>query len=236
MRTVLKTLGALLLMGIVILAIAAYRIYQPPLPVVKADVIKVAAVGDSNTYGAGVLMDNRSQNAFPAQLEALLGEGYQVLNYGLSARTLLSTGDTPYTAEAFYQHSQTANPDIVLVMLGTNDSKPHNWNAAAYERELAEFVAVYKKLPNKPQVFLLTVPAAYDNVMDVDQTVIESEVVPIIKRVGARTDTPVIDVFSVTKDHSEYFPDGVHPNAIGLKLVAEKVHAGIIEQAHQYGR
>jgi acyl-CoA thioesterase-1 len=136
----------------------------------------------------------------------LLGEGYQVLNYGLSARTLLSTGDTPYTEEAFYQHSQTANPDILLVMLGTNDSTPHNWNAAAY-----------------------------DNAMDVDQTVIESEVVPIIKRVGARTDTPVIDVFSVTKDHSEYVSDGVHPNAIGLKLVAEKIHAGIIEQAHQYG-
>tara|TARA_B110000503_G_C7173585_1_gene425821 strand:+ start:1276 stop:1461 length:186 start_codon:yes stop_codon:yes gene_type:complete len=61
---VLKTLGALLLMGIVIIAIAAYHIYQPSLPVVKADVGKVVAVGDSNTYGACVLTDNRILNAF----------------------------------------------------------------------------------------------------------------------------------------------------------------------------
>ena len=53
--------------------------------------VKVACVGDSITYGAGI--KDRKKNSYPAQLQSLLGEGYQVRNFGNSGSTLLKKGD-----------------------------------------------------------------------------------------------------------------------------------------------
>ena len=50
--------------------------------------------GNSITYGAFIA--NRDQNSYPAQLQAYLGDGYEVRNYGVSGRTLLTQGDYPY--------------------------------------------------------------------------------------------------------------------------------------------
>ena len=60
-------------------------------------------------------------------MQRLLGDGYQVRNYGVSGRTLLKKGDFPYWNESFYRQSRDWNPDIVVIQLGTNDSKPQNW-------------------------------------------------------------------------------------------------------------
>lgn len=91
---------------------------------VAAKVIKVACVGNSITYGANIL--NREQNSYPAQLQAYLGGEYEVRNYGVSGTTLLSKGDYPYTATPAYRQALDFQPDIVLIKLGTNDTKPQN--------------------------------------------------------------------------------------------------------------
>jgi lysophospholipase L1-like esterase len=54
----------------------------------------VACIGNSITYGAFIA--NRDQNSYPAQPQAYLGDGYEVRNYGVSGRTLLTQGDYPY--------------------------------------------------------------------------------------------------------------------------------------------
>lgn len=56
--------------------------------------VKVACIGNSITYGAFIA--NRDQNSYPAQPQAYLGDGYEVRNYGVSGRTLLTQGDYPY--------------------------------------------------------------------------------------------------------------------------------------------
>lgn len=56
--------------------------------------IKIACVGNSITYGAEVA--NRDKNAYPAQLQAMLGDHYQVENFGVTSRTLLKKGYLPY--------------------------------------------------------------------------------------------------------------------------------------------
>src|SRR5579885_3646478 len=65
------------------------------------DKIRVACVGDSITYGAGI--KDREHNSYPAQLQKLLGDGYEVRNFGVNGRTLLSKGDLPYVKERTYQ-------------------------------------------------------------------------------------------------------------------------------------
>jgi acyl-CoA thioesterase I len=98
---------------------------------------------------------NRNKNSYPAQLQQLLGSKYQVLNYGLSGRTLLKSGDFPYWNSDFFKITREVDPDIVLIMLGTNDTKPKNWNSENYERDLVEFVNIYKNLPSHPTVYLM---------------------------------------------------------------------------------
>jgi acyl-CoA thioesterase-1 len=204
-----------------------YLAFEPPAPSVDSGKKHVAAVGDSNTYGAGVLFANRSKNSYPDQLQDLLGEEYQVLNYGLSGRTLLSSGDAPYEDNKFWSISHDVNPDIVLIMLGTNDTKPQNWDAQSYEKQLADAVSSYTELPHQPSVFLLTPPAAYESKFGIDPGIVQNEVVPIVNRVAAKLGIPVIDVFTATQGKQELFPDGVHPDAAGYGIIATTVAAAL---------
>ena len=61
----------------------------------------------------------------------MLGRGYEVRNFGFSARTMLMKGDHPYMKEQMFQDALKYNPDIVVIKLGTNDSKSFNWKYKA---------------------------------------------------------------------------------------------------------
>lgn len=206
---------------------------DPTLPKVKADGIRVACVGDSITQGSDPSPEFPDGDTYPVQLQELLGNNYQTLNYGLGGRTLLKSGDFPYWNTSFFPASHKIKPAIVLIMLGTNDTKPQNWDAAAFERQLIEFVQSYKVLVCHPAVYLLSPPAAFvpDGAQEVtgaiNKDIIENEVAPIVKRVALQTDTPLIDVFYATKNHPEYFADGVHPNPDGNKAIAATIFAAL---------
>lgn len=211
-----------------------YLMRNPSVPATEPGKMKVACIGDSITYGAGV-QKNRDSDSYPVLLEKLLGDGCQVLNYGLSGRTLLNEGNQPYRKEILFEESLAAKPDVVLIMLGTNDSKPYNWNAEAYRRELRDFVDVYQELPGDPKVYLMTCCAAFaiegmDEVsFSIDASVIKNELNGIIKQVGEECGVPVIDIYQVTEGHPEYFADGVHPNAKGNQVIAQTVYGYLRE-------
>lgn len=90
--------------------------------------IVVACIGNSITYGSGI--EERINNSYPAQLQQLLGDEYDVWNFGYSGRTLLKKGDYPYWDEVYLKAAKKLNPDIVIIKLGTNDTKPQNWQYA----------------------------------------------------------------------------------------------------------
>lgn len=199
----------------------------------KKKKIKIACIGDSITYGSGV-MPTRQKNAYPAKLGTMLGSKYQVLNYGLRGRTLLNEGDKPYRKEELFKASQKALPDIVLIMLGTNDSKSYNWNEAEYEIQLREFLNIYKNLESQPEVYLMTCCAVFaikgktQAQYDINKSVIANEMICIVERVGEECDVPVIDIYKVTKEHPEYFVDGIHPKATGNQVIAQTVYNYLI--------
>ena len=90
---------------------------------------KIACVGDSITYGYG--LSNPSQQSYPAVLQSLLGSQHTVGNFGTSGCTLLKAGDKPYWNDANFSASDAFKPDVVVIMLGTNDAKPQNWSHKA---------------------------------------------------------------------------------------------------------
>ena len=112
---------------------------------------------------------------------------------------------------------------ILIFMLGTNDSKPQNWNAKEYENSLHRRLQPF--LESQTKVYVLTCPHAYSVngkpiVYDIRNEVIKAETVPIIRRTAKEKNLGLIDLFSETEGHEDWFMDGVHPNKDGNEKIA----------------
>jgi len=188
--------------------------------------IKLACVGDSITAGSGA---SGPAKTYPAVLGARLGATYQVGNFGFSGATMLANGDIPYVRSPPYPSSAVFLPNIVVIMLGTNDSKPQNWSQkAAFDGDCKALVAHYAGLPTHPRVFLVLPPPAYgNNVYGISPTNIANGVVPAIRTVAAETATPLIDVYTALSNLNQDFPDNVHPNDDGAARIAETVFMAV---------
>jgi len=114
---------------------------------------RVACIGDSLTWGFS-LPDPRRQS-YPALLQERLGEDYAVRNFGCNGASVRREADLPYVATLAYGESRAWNPDIVLLMLGSNDATPWDWDAAAFRRDYERLVASYRELPLQPRVILI---------------------------------------------------------------------------------
>lgn len=190
------------------------RSNTPPAP------IKVACIGDSITEGTGLA--NPATESYPARLQRLLGSGFVVRNYGVSGRTLLKKGDYPYWKESAYTQSRNWEPDVVLIKLGTNDSKPYNWRYGTnYVAEFEELIASYRTLPSQPRVILCTPDPVYARgAYDISPGVIATNIVPAVRDLATRLGLEVIDYHTRLAGHAEWFPDTVHPNTRGMAVMA----------------
>ena len=65
-----------------------------PLPATAQEKIKVACIGNSMTYGYG--HKEPGSTSYPTQLQQMLGDKYEVRNFGHPGATLLSKGHRPY--------------------------------------------------------------------------------------------------------------------------------------------
>ena len=122
----MKTIPAKLTTCILLVLTSIVASAAPPAPIDPANYtapIRVACVGDSITQGAGA----DPGKSYPSQLQSILGDKWQVKNFGVSGRTLLKKGDAPYWNEEAFKDAQDFKPDAVIIMLGTNDTKPPNW-------------------------------------------------------------------------------------------------------------
>ncbi|SFO10507.1 Lysophospholipase L1 [Pseudobutyrivibrio sp. JW11] len=198
----------------------------------KDERIRISCVGDSLTYGSGVLK-TRDTDAYPAQLQIKMGTDHLVSNFGLRNATASASGDLPYVESEEYQQSLKSKPDIVVLMLGTNDTKTYNWNASDYEAGLKELVESYQQLDTKPTVYLMRSPYCYSldgsdvAEYDIQPVVVADELGGIVDKVAAETGVEVIDLYGVTEGQDELYTDGIHFNAKGYELIADEVYSNL---------
>ena len=198
----------------------------------KDERVKISCVGDSLTYGSGVLK-TRDTDAYPAQLQIKMGTDHLVSNFGLRNATASASGDLPYVESEEYQQSLKSKPDIVVLMLGTNDTKTYNWNAADYEAGLKELVESYQQLDTKPTVYLMRSPYCYSldgsdvAEYDIQPAVVADELGGIVEKVAAETGVEVIDLYQLTEGQDELYTDGIHFNAKGYELIADEVYSNL---------
>ena len=186
---------------------------------------KVACVGDSITWGFTIL--NPGKHGYPAVLQHLLGDEFEVRNFGYNDAAARFDAETPYVAKKVYKDSLAWEPDIVILMLGTNDTKPWNWNPEVFRRDYARIVDSYLALPSHPRVVLVA-PIRIFRVIRVpiialNPDVLEEGVRPAIHEIAEQKGLQLIDLYGLF-DSARYCRDGIHPQRHGARMLAETVH------------
>lgn len=199
----------------------------------EANPLRVTMVGDSITEGVGA---SSSSKNYVSQTQKLLGSEFDVFNAGVSGKTLMSTPEA-YTNTGRYTEGKNFAPDVVTIMLGTNDGKDRYWglnsatqyNAEQFERELTALINVYRDLPSKPVVMVATSPTVYGKRVDTIDDNYVSQIIEVQKKVAADMGCPVIDINAYTKNHENWFDDGVHPNNTGHAEMAKEFAKAVAE-------
>ena len=187
---------------------------------------KLACVGDSITWGFTIV--NRGKYSYPAVLQQLLGEGFEVRNFGHNDAAARFDADTPYVCKKAYRDSLAWEPDIVLLMLGTNDTKPWNWNPGTFREDYLRLVESYLALPSHPRVVLVA-PIRIFKLIPVtilNPDVLEEGVRPAIRDIAAQKGLQLIDLYDLF-DSPRFCRDGVHPQRDGARMLAEALHKAV---------
>ena len=202
----------------------------------KEGQIKVACVGDSITYGHSV--SGWSKNQYPAVLQELLGDSYHVANFGVSGACVNKNGNKPYISRTVYEESIKYDADILVLMLGSNDSKPKNWiDMETFLEQYGELLDTYLKENNSPKVYIGICAKAYyadGNTKGKARYNIRPEIVDQIaaalKQKYEKEDVVIVDIHNLTAGHPEWFEkDGVHPNKDGAKAIADEFADAILK-------
>jgi len=191
--------------------------------------VRIACIGNSITYG--YLIHDREHNSYPAQLQAMLGRGYEVLNYGSSGKTALHAGGNPYIATQQYRDALNSNANIIFIKLGTNDSRPYYRKYIdSFYTDYRELVHTFKILPNHPRVILLC-PVVNFLGKKPDEpycTDIPKFIIPVIQKVATEEHCEMIDLHPLLIDHPEMYPDKLHPDSAGAHIIARRLYEYIL--------
>ena len=196
--------------------------------------IRVACVGDSITYGHGI--SNWPKNNYPALLQGLLGDSYHVNSYGVSGRAVQDNSDQPYRALPHYEESLAYDADIIIFMMGSNDTKPENWHGEdAFKSALLDLLDDYTQGDKQPVIYICTTPACF--FMEDSEGELTSHdlrpayadiVAEIMRETAEELGYPVIDIHALTESNQQWFTkDGVHPNNDGAAAIAREIFNAI---------
>ena len=203
-----------------ILNIAGFA--QPINPTNYSSPIKVACIGNSITFGSGIA--DRPRDSYPAQLERMLGDHWIVRNFGVGGRTMLKKGDFPYWKEDAWAEAKTFLPDVVIIKLGTNDTKPQNWKYADdFLKDSRAMVRELKNLTSHPKIYLCKPVPAYASRWGINDSIIVHGVIPAIEMLAKEEHLEVIDLYQALSGKASLFPDQIHPNAEGAGLMAQAI-------------
>jgi acyl-CoA thioesterase I len=186
--------------------------------------VRVACVGDSITQGIGA----EQGKSYPNQLQGILGPKWKVWNFGVSGRTVLKKGDHPYWDGNEIYNAKSYQPDVVVIMLGTNDTKPQNWSHRQdFVADYKDLVENFKTLASKPRVFICRpCPVFGEGNYGINESNLKIEM-PLIDQIAAEEKIDVIDVHAALDSKPDLLPDRVHPNSVGAGLIAGTVASGL---------
>lgn len=153
-------------------------------------------------------------------------------NYGVSSFAVQSTADRSYRTLPNYQESLDYDADIVVFMMGSNDSKPINWNGAeTFRQELNTLLDSYSGrtilLCTPASAFFLngqTEGVANHNI----QPKVVDEIAQVVREIAEDRTLTLVDIYALTRSCPEWFKkDGVHPDNAGAAAMARMISEAI---------
>ena len=184
----------------------------------KGDPIRVACVGDSITEITG----------YPSALQSMLGDNYTVRNFGSTGSTVLLNSWKPYMDQPQFVNAEAFQPDIIVIMLGTNDdlNELEQYNES-FEGDYAALISSFQQLQSNPQILIANSPPIFSNSSDLSSSYLANTIIPLTDDLANKMSLPLIDVYNSFSNHTDYFLDGVHPNSQGAALIASNVYGAI---------
>jgi acyl-CoA thioesterase I len=214
-KTKLAAIGIVIMISVLGTAYIVQNVGDTKHP---APTIRVACVGDSITEGF----------LYPDELWMMLGIDYTVGNFGAGGTTITLNSQTPYLNGTVFQEAKQFNPNIAIIMLGTNDASPENEKYInSFVNDYLKLIDAFQALSSQPQVWIVLPPPVLYNGTGLSTQFFEENVIPSIKQVAKEANLPLIDVYSAFSGHSDYLWDGVHPNNEGSKLIAQTIHDAV---------
>ncbi len=206
----------------------AYKINES----IPTNRIKIACIGDSLTAGHG--SSNNITRSYPGNLQKMLGAEYEVKNFGLGGRTLMNNTNQPYMAEQYFIDSQSFQPDIVTIMLGTNDRGASFSDEAvrtAFYNDYKTMITTYQGLASNPEVILFVPPIS--GTASSPDTAIAKYERPIIKQLAKEFGCRVVDMNTLITDYSLMY-DALHFRDNGYELFAEQFYNAITDKIEKF--
>ncbi len=184
--------------------------------------VRVACMGDSITYGHGIA--DRENDTYPGILKQKLGKKYEVRNFGVCGVTAMDGTDMPYINEQEYRNALEFNPHLVILMLGTNDTKPYNWkDRSKFKADMKAMIDTLRSLPAKPEIWLMLPTPVTSHAFFIDGSIIDSEIVPAVRELAQEESLPFVDLNTPFQGKEQYFMDTVHPTEQGDSIIADIV-------------
>ena len=188
-----------------------------------AERVRIACVGDSLTVGPFMT------EPYPLALEKILGaDKAEVRNFGANGATMMKEGNGPYWMVNPFRESTEWKPQIVVLMLGTNDIQAANLpKIAAYPSDAAAMVEHFVKQPFKPRVILMLPPTVLNPVAGITDENLVKYIIPVITELATKHKLTLVDLHSQIKEKALFGEDGLHLNNAGYAKMAELVAAAL---------
>jgi lysophospholipase L1-like esterase/regulation of enolase protein 1 (concanavalin A-like superfamily) len=196
-------------------------------PVLALAALKVACVGDSIT--AGYALADPARDAYPAQLARLLSADYEVRNFGVSAATLMDAGNYTYRTRPAHDEALAWRPDVVVIALGTNDTKVDN-----IAKHPDDFVPSYRGLigrfraANPGAKIVLCLPRRPPRGDGHRRERARGRILPRIPPGGDRGKAHAARPPHPLADAALHFPDKIHPDPEAAGRIARLVYGEVM--------
>ena len=192
---------------------------------------RIACLGDSLTYGH--MWRNQ---AYPVYLSQDVSNEYTVGNFSYNGLSITGYGgsfknpDERYILRDEYKQSLAFEPDIIAIMLGTNDATEWSKAEPSFEEEYRTLLDSYLELfPDVQIIMMVSPPVISPNQFDIPNAEINDYVNPIQRDLAAAYGFEILDLreeFEEVEDYQTKYlrpNDGVHFTEEGAKYVASRV-------------
>jgi len=194
--------------------------------------LRIACMGDSLTQGA--TSSDRATCSYPAQLQLMLGDGYDVMNFGVGGGTLVRKGRLNIWGTLKRIQTGNINPDIVVISLGTNDSG--YWqHKDEFPGDYRDLIDALRALPSRPRIWICAPAPMVIETPGLSESRRENllqrrprlqELIVVIKDIAREKEVGFIDLNTPLADKPELFTegDGIHMKDVGYRAMAELVY------------